>query len=287
VHGLPADDRVTPLADPVAEARRLIGLAAERGLVLRALGGVAVCLQAPGGQPRLPRRVKDIDLAAAKGSHKTTIKVVIEAGYVADEMFNALRGSRRLLFGDPANRRHLDVFVGEFAMCHDIPLTARLDSQALTVPAEELLLTKLQIVELTENDQSDIYNILFHSAQSARLGHSAQSARLGHDAQSARLGHDAQSARLGHDAISAEFIAALCAADWGLWRTCHMNIERSLANLDKSDLEPDERALVATSLTSLRDGIEAEPKPLKWRMRNQVGDRVRWYNEPEEEAAGT
>jgi hypothetical protein len=261
VHGLPADDRVTPLADPVAEARRLIELASERGLVLRALGGVAVCLQAPDGQPRLPRRVKDIDLAAAKGTHKATIKVMLEAGYVADEMFNALRGARRLLFGDPVNGRHLDVFVGEFAMCHDVPLTARLDSEALTVPREELLLTKLQIVELTENDQSDIYNIMFHSVQSARLRHD--------------------------NGISAAFIAALCAADWGLWRTCHMNIERSLANLDKSALEPDERALVAGSLTSLRDRIEAEPKPLKWRMRNQVGDRVRWYNEPEEEAAGT
>jgi hypothetical protein len=192
VHGLPADDRVTPLADPVAEARRLIGLAAERGLVLRALGGVAVCLQAPDGKPRLPRRVKDIDLAAAKGAHKATIKVVLEAGYVADEMFNALRGSRRLLFGDPVNGRHLDVFVGEFAMCHNIPLTARLDSRALTVPGEELLLTKLQIVALTENDQSDIYNILFHA-----------------------------------NGISAAFIAALCAADWGLWRTCQLNIERS------------------------------------------------------------
>jgi hypothetical protein len=244
---------MTPLPDPVAEAMRLIGLAEERGLVLRAIGGVAVCLQAPDGQPRLPRLAKDIDLAAAKGTHKATIKVVLEAGYLADEMFNALRGSRRLLFGDPENGRHLDVFVGEFAMCHDIPLTARLASQSLTVPVEELMLTKLQIVELTENDQSDIYNILFHSSER----------------------------------ISAAFIAGLCAADWGLWRTCQMNIERSLANLDKSALDPDERALVATSLTSLRDRIEAEPKPLKWRMRNQVGDRVRWYNEPEEEAAGT
>jgi hypothetical protein len=254
VHGLPADDRVTsqPLDDPVAEARRLIGLAAQRGLVLRALGGVAVCLQAPEGAPRLPRKAKDIDLAAVKGTHKATIKVVLEAGYVADEMFNALRGSRRLLFGDPVNRRHLDVFVGEFSMCHDVPLTGRLDREALTVPREELLLTKLQIVELTENDQNDIYNIMFHAY-----------------------------------GLSTSFIAALCAGDWGLWRTCQINIERSLANLDKSELATDERELVATRLTGLRDRIESEPKPLKWRMRNQVGDRVRWYNEPEEEAAGT
>jgi hypothetical protein len=250
---------VRPLADPVAEARRLIGLAQERGLVLRALGGVAVCLQAPDGQPRISRRAKDIDLAVAKGRHKNTIKVVLEAGYVADEMFNALRGSRRLLFGDPVNNRHLDVFVGEFALCHDIPLTARLDRRELTVPLEELLLTKLQIVELTENDQNDIYNMLFHNDMSED----------------------------GATGVSAAFIARLCAAYWGLWRTCSMNIERSLTNLDKSALEPDERALVAARLARLRDRIDAEPKPLKWRMRNQVGDRVRWYNEPEEEAAGT
>jgi hypothetical protein len=250
---------VQPLADPVLEAQRLIGLAQPRDLVLRALGGVAICLQAPDGHPRLARTVRDIDLAAVKGSHKLTIKVVLEAGYVADEMFNALRGSRRLLFGDPTNGRHLDVFVGEFSMCHDLPLTARLDRDPLTVPKEELLLSKLQIVELTENDQSDLHNLLFHNEVALETDTS-------------------------DPGISAAFIAGLCASDWGLWRTCQLNIERSLANLAKSELEPDERALVTARLEALRDRIEAEPKPLKWRMRNQVGDRVRWYNEPEEEA---
>ena len=114
------------LADPVAEAQRIIGLGESRGLRLRALGGVAVCLQAPDARPRLPRRVKDIDLAAAKGDSRKTVKLMLEAGYLADEMFNALRGSRRLLFQDPVHARHLDVFVGEFSMCHDIPITSRL-----------------------------------------------------------------------------------------------------------------------------------------------------------------
>src|SRR6202046_186324 len=110
------------LADPIAEARRIIELAESDGLVLRALGGVAVCMQAPDGTLRLPRRGKDIDLFAAKGSSRPAVKVMLRAGYVADEMFNALRGSRRLLFQDPANGRHVDVFIGEFSMCHDIPL---------------------------------------------------------------------------------------------------------------------------------------------------------------------
>jgi hypothetical protein len=277
-----------PLADPVAEAKRLIGLAQTRGLVLRALGGVAVCLQAPEGNLRLPRLVKDIDLAAVKGSHKNTIKVVLEAGYLADEMFNALRGSRRLLFGDPVNGRHLDVFVGGFSMCHEIPLTSRLDRDALTIPREELVLSKLQIVQLTENDQSDIFNLFFHNEVStaevgtAKVGTAEVSTAKVGTAKIITSGDDGRPA-----AISASFIAALCAGDWGLWRTCQLNIGRSLESLGTSALEPEERAVVAERLEALRDRIEAEPKPLKWRMRNQVGDRVRWYNEPEEEAAGT
>jgi hypothetical protein len=249
-----------PLADPVAEARRLIAAAAAAGLVLRALGGVAVRLQARDGRPGLARPIKDIDLAVAKGGSRPTVRLMLSAGYLADEMFNALRGSRRLLFHDPANARHLDVFVGEFSMCHDIPLTARLHRDPLTVPVEELLLSKLQIVELTSNDQSDIYSLLFH-----------------HDVSDS----DADGA------ISAQFIAGLCAGDWGLWRTCQLNIGRSLTSLEASALGADERANVVSRLEILRDRIEAEPKSMKWRMRNQVGDRVRWYAEPEEEAAGT
>ena len=246
------------VADPVAEARQLIGQATEQGLVMRALGGVAVVLQSADGQPRLVRSVKDIDLAVAKGSGKAASRVLAQAGYIPDEMFNALRGSRRLLYHDPRNGRHVDVFVGEFAMCHELPLTARLGREPLTVPREELLLSKLQVVELTGNDQLDIYNLLYH-----------------HD-----VGEDEGAG------ISGPFIAALCARDWGLWRTCQLNIGRSLGNLDSSGLDPAEQALVTGRLERLRGRIDAEPKSRRWRIRNQVGDKVRWYAEPEQEQPG-
>jgi hypothetical protein len=246
------------LADPVAEARQLICLATEQGLVMRALGGVAVFLQSAAGQPRLVRSVKDIDLAVAKGSGKAASRVLAQAGYAADEMFNALRGSRRLLYHDPRNRRHVDVFVGEFSMCHELPLTGRLSRDPLTVPREELLLSKLQVVELTANDQLDIYNLLYH-----------------HD-----VGEDEGAG------ISGPFIAALCARDWGLWRTCQLNIGRSLDNLGSAGLDAAEQKAVAGRLESLRGRIDAEPKTRRWRIRNQVGDKVRWYAEPEQEQPG-
>ena len=71
------------------------------------------------------------------------------------------------------------MFVGEFSMCHDIPLTERLDRDPLTVPREELLLSKLQIVELTENDQRDIYNLCTTtmSASTRTRGSAARSSR--------------------------------------------------------------------------------------------------------------
>jgi hypothetical protein len=246
------------LADPVAEARQLISLAAEEGLVMRALGGVAVYLQSDDGQPRLVRSLKDIDLAVARGSGKAASRVLAQAAYVADEMFNALRGSRRLLYHDPRNGRHVDVFVGEFSMCHELPLTERLGRDPLTVPREELLLSKLQVVELTGNDQADIYNLLYHHDVGER--------------------EDA--------GISSPFIAALCARDWGLWRTCQLNIGRSLDNLGGSGLGPAEQQVVAGRLESLRGRIDAEPKSRRWRIRNQVGDKVRWYAEPEQEQPG-
>jgi len=246
------------LADPVAEGRQLIAQAAEQGLVMRALGGVAVFLQSADGQPRLARSVKDIDLAVAKGNGKAASRVLRQASYVADEMFNALRGSRRLLYHDPRNRRHVDMFVGEFAMCHELPLTAPLARDPLTVPLEELLLSKLQVVKLTGNDQLDIYNLLYH-----------------HD-----VGEDEGAG------ISSPFIAALCARDWGLWRTCQLNIGRSLGNLGSSGLGPAEQKVVTGRLESLRARVDAEPKSRRWRMRNQLGDKVRWYAEPEQEQPG-
>jgi hypothetical protein len=249
-----AVDDVGPLADPVAEARRLIAAATEQRLLLRALGGVAVYLLAPDGKPRLPRRVKDIDVAVPRGSGRPAARLLEEAGYVGDQMFNALHGSRRLLFIDPAHERHLDVFVGEFSMCHEIPLTARLDRAPLTVPPEELLLSKLQIVEATANDQSDLYSLLVQYDVFA-----------------------------GSGSLDGSFVAGLCAKDWGLWRTCVGSIERLQANLESSPLDPGEASRVQARLEALRGYLEAEPKTMKWRLRSQVGDKVRWYQQPEEE----
>ena len=245
-----------PLPDPVAESRRLVEAATGKGVVARLLGGAAIHLQAPPGGPLLAHPVKDIDLATRRGARTAVTEVLLAAGYVADQMFNALHGARRLLFYDQANSRKLDVFIGDFSMCHQIPIADRLDRERLTVPLAELLLTKLQIVKLTERDQRDIYSLLYHHPVTNGDG----------------------------SGIEADFIAQVCARDWGLWRTTRATIEHCQANLGLYGLDGKAAEVIEERLTALWSRIEKEPKSSRWRLRSRVGDRMRWYDEPEENA---
>lgn len=247
-----------PLADPVKESRRLVGVATKGGVVMRLLGGAAVCLQAPDDTPLLPRKIGDIDVATRRDGKRAATEVLTKAGYVADEHFNAFHGTRRLLFYDHENHRKVDVFIGDFSMCHVIPISDRLELDPLTVPLAELMLTKLQIVELNERDQRDIYNLLYH--------------------------HELREG--DPKGIEADYIASLCARDWGLWRTTRSTVERCLANVASYELATDARNTIAERLNALWSRIEKAPKSARWRLRSRVGDRVRWYEEPEENPAG-
>ena len=250
----PGSNGASPLADPLQESRRLVDVARDAGVVMRLLGGAAVCLQAPEGRPLLARKIGDIDIATKQGGRRAATEVLTKAGYVPDEHFNAFHGTRRLLFYDQTNSRKLDVFIGDFSMCHVIPIADRLELDPLTVPLAELMLTKLQIVELTERDQRDIYNLTYH--HELRDGDSK--------------------------GIEADFIAGLCAQDWGLWRTTRTTVERCLENMASYGLEPQAADTIAERLKALWKRIEQAPKSARWKLRNRVGDRVRWYEEPEE-----
>jgi len=88
----------------------------------------------------------------------------------------------------------------------------------------------------------------------------------------------------GGDAIEADYVGELCARDWGLWRTAKATIEQCKKNVADYQLQPAAVSLIAERLDLLWAQIEATPKTARWRMRNRVGDRMRWYNEPEENA---
>lgn len=242
-------------ADVVEEAERLAAEAERQRVPLRLLGGVAIQLRSRGRIPAaLLRRPQDIDVIAAKGAQPGLMALLEASGYRADTPFNRLEGARRLLFHDDPHGRQLDVFVHAFEMCHDLPLNERLELEPTTLPLAELALTKLQIVELNPKDRTDLYALLHAHEVGAADGAMVNSAR----------------------------VADLCAADWGLWRTCTLNLQRLRDGLGSIGLAPHEQLVIDARLEALEQAVEAAPKRRAWRLRARVGERVRWFKTPDE-----
>jgi hypothetical protein len=61
-----------------------------------------------------------------------------------------------------------------------------------------------------------------------------------------------------------------------------MNLERTRADIARYDLTPEQEELIRSRLDDLRRGIDEAPKTVKWKLRARVGERVKWYDEPEE-----
>jgi hypothetical protein len=244
------------LADIVDEGERLLNLADDAGVELRLLGGVAVRMRAPSVPPALDREYKDLDFAIRKRAAGSLDELIREAGYEPHVTFNAMNARERALYLDEANGRQVDVFIESFRMCHEIELGKRLALEPRTLPLAELLLTKLQIVELNEKDVRDTV-LLLH----------------GHE-----VGDE------DGDQLNAARIAELCAGDWGVWRTITANLDSCREHVGNYALEPDERERVTRRVGAILDRIEAEPKSRGWRRRAKVGDRKPWYELPEEVA---
>jgi hypothetical protein len=237
------------------EARRLLDEVAARELRARLIGGMAIRLLAGDRlHPAYRREIRDLDFVLARRDGRAMEALLADAGYAPETQFNALNGHRRLLFLDEEHGRQVDVFVDSFEMCHRLPLTERLGARAETLPAADIVMTKLQIVNLNAKDRGDLYALL-----------------LSHDVAA---GDD--------EAIDTARIAELTGNDWGLQRTFELNLERLREGLAEQPLDAGERRSVGQRIAALAAAMDAAPKSRRWRMRAKVGDRKRWYEEPEE-----
>lgn len=247
------------LGDVVEEARRVAEEAGERNIELRLLGGVAIKLRAENGlHPAFQREYADHDWISTKGSSSKAQKLFESLGYTPHTRFNALHGRERLLFFDEERARQVDVFVGSFRMCHEIPFGKRLTIDPVTVPLAELLMTKLQIIELNEKDLRDTLALL----------------------------HDHAIGEADGDSINGSHIARLCASDWGLWRTLTANLAVVGDRVGGYELPEESKELISERAGELLKRIEDEPKSFGWKMRAKIGDRKRWYELPEEVEGG-
>src|SRR5215469_847720 len=151
-----------PMADSWAqlqdEAVALVAAAAEQGVTLRVVGSAGIRLHCPAPGPlmdRLGRAAKDIDFIVPQRHRKGMRKLLEGRGYVVDrDLLIAMEGAR-YSFEHPEHGTEIDVFVERLDFCHTIELRDRLIRHPVTIPIEELLMQKLQIIEMTTTDVMD------------------------------------------------------------------------------------------------------------------------------------
>ena len=245
----------SPEDDPLPEAVMLVQGAVAAGLKLRLLGGLGVRVLCPDFPPRL-RAGQDMDLACA-GKRRRDIAAYLEkSGCVPDKMFNNLNGDRQMYFIAPSGRP-IDVMVDRLVMCHTLDFRPSLGNSSLTLDPADLLLSKLQIIELNAKDVHDMTHLL----AGLPVGDSASGPFI--------------------DVVR---FREMVGSDWGWWRTSTGSLEKLPALLaENPGLVPaNARFDPLAQAERLLDAAASAPKSMKWKLRANVGDRVRWYELPEE-----
>ncbi len=244
-----------PIAD---EAKRVLDEAKARGIVLRLFGGVAIKYHCPSASHRsLQRAYPDLDFFGTKKQGRLIRKLLLGLGYQPNQRFNALHGENRLIYEDPVNHRVVDVFLDVFKMCHILQIGKRLELDEYTIPITDLLLTKLQIVEVNEKDIRDLVAILQDHPVAASVP------------------------PRDRESIDAGYIAELCSGDWGLEKTITLTLKKIPGFLSPYDLDPEVKSALEGRIDQLLNIISSKQKSFKWKLRDAVGEKVRWYDLPE------
>ena len=249
------DAATTP--DAFEESVQVVRAANARGIPLKLLGGQAVRLLCP-LFPHRARNDQDMDFACVSSHKRQVIDVFGELGFQGDARFNTLHGDRQMYFTTADGATSVDVIMDRLNMCHVLEFAERIDRMPDTLDVADLLLSKLQIVELNHKDVHDLFHLL--SAFEARPGDEVGT-------------------------IGLDRIGSVVSGDWGWWRTATMNLDKLalLAEGEHQDLLPEARRFEpAEQARRVRAFCDEVPKSMKWKLRAKVGDRVRWYELPEE-----
>ncbi len=253
----------TPMDQGIIEEKLRRGLSfveacGNHGAICRLLGGIAIAYLVRDIYTEVPavmREPKDVDLATRRKDSPKVIRALESLGAQSDKRFNALHGSERLRFIDPQMSMKIDIFLEVFRESHVIELKDRLGKFSPTIPPSDLLMTKFQIWEINEKDLKDIVAMMYKF----ELGNK----------------DDTNTIDLGR-------IIELTSNDWGLYKTTTVNIERTLNYLSTIDLPGRVKDRVTNNLNKMREAMDRAPKSMKWRMRATIGEKVKWYETPEE-----
>jgi hypothetical protein len=245
----------------VDRALDIVGKAKDRGLDLRILGSLAYRLHCPASLhlfEEMGRDLTDVDFAASSKQRREVRTFLEGLGHVIDQDLLVTTEGKRYSFSDPESTMVVDVFFDELYFCHPIPLRDRLGLDYPTITPTDLLLEKMQIVEINPKDVKDTLVLL--------LEHPIVS------------GQEAES-------IDGAYVSALLAGDWGFYYTVTTNLRRLERHAaDYGALGAEAWGVVSGRVEELLQRIEEEPKSGKWKLRARIGPRKKWYQEVAEKS---
>lgn len=246
----------------VRRAIELAELADKQGVQLRILGALSVLIHCPQHRQlmqQLARELTDIDFVGLSSQEKEieeffrTQGYLVKGGGVTMELWT---GRRIFRHADP-REPSVDVFFDCLDFCHKVDFTQRLQLDMPTITMTDLLLEKLQIVEINEKDLKDIIVVL-----------------LEHE-----LGD-----RDEPELVNARYVARRLAEEWGFYYTSERNLDKVRRYAQGYPaLSEAQRQRVNAQVDALWMICGAEPKGLAWRVRARVGPRVKWYKDVAEE----
>jgi hypothetical protein len=243
----------------VDRATEMVDAARERGIAMRILGSLAYRLHCPaniGFFEAMKRDLTDIDFAA-KSDHRKEVRDFLSGrGYVIDKDVMAITEGKRYAFTDSETGMNVDVFFDELFFCHQIPLRNRLELDYPTITPTDLLLEKMQIVEINPKDIKDSLVLL--------LEHPIQAAAA--------------------DAIDPAYTSKLLSGDWGFYYTFMTNLKRLDGEIPKAGFDATAGDQIRARIEELVKAIDGAPKSTAWKLRAKIGTRIKWYQEVAEKA---
>lgn len=238
--------------ESLREAQEIVELAEKKGATLRLIGGLAIRFHCHGPHSSHLRSYHDVDMFGLTKQLKVIYSVLGDFGYAPNVFYNTKTGGTRLQFTNRRNGEHIDIFLDKFRMDYTIDFRKRLNLDEVTIPVTDLLLTKLQIVRITEKDVKDIISILED--------------------------HETDSEN-PKEALEFNYISRLCSRNWGLEKTVLENINKIRILIERNELlSPNDTEAFGEKLSHLQEVIRNGRKTVGWRLRGLIGTRMKWYS---------
>jgi len=238
------------------EIEKILSSAKDEAVTLKLLGATAIRSRSETAKKMSQsRKLTDLDFVAYKKDRQKIEGIFARLGYTPNATFNMIHGDERLMFFGSDFK--IDVWLEVFRMAHTFNFKDRLALDDRTLPLSDLLMTKLQIVELNEKDVRDIICLL--------------------------IDHNISQDDKDRETINVKRIADECAKNWGVYKTFTLNLDKIKTLMPKYENEatPVDSKIVLEKIDQIRSSIEAAPKGMGWKMRAKVGEKQRWYETPD------